>query len=154
MESLVDKVERVEQRRRKWRKIRNITMLIIVAVLLAGGSFYYYFPFAKGIKTGRLNYVVYKGILFKTYEGRLIQSGIRPSADGGIQSNEFMFSVSDEAVAEELMSAGGRTVERHYIEYLGAVPWRGYSRYVVDRIVDISSDKEEVKEIDIPSEVM
>ena len=97
MESLVDKVERVEQRRRKWRKIRNITMLIIVAVLLAGGSFYYYFPFAKGIKTGRLNYVVYKGILFKTYEGRLIQSGIRPSADGGIQSNEFMFSVSDEA---------------------------------------------------------
>ena len=113
MESLVDKVERVEQRRRKWRKIRNITMLIIVAVLLAGGSFYYYFPFAKGIKTGRLNYVVYKGILFKTYEGRLIQSGIRPSADGGIQSNEFMFSVSDEAVAEELMSAGSRTVELH-----------------------------------------
>ena len=87
MESLVDKVERVEQRRRKWRKIRNITMLIIVAVLLAGGSFYYYFPFAKGIKTGRLNYVVYKGILFKTYEGRLIQSGIRPSADGGIISS-------------------------------------------------------------------
>lgn len=154
MESLVDKVERVEQRRRKWRKIRNIALLIIVVVLLAGGSFYYYFPFAKGIKTGRLNYVVYKGILFKTYEGRLIQSGIRPSADGGIQSNEFMFSVSDEAVAEELMSAGGRTVELHYIEYLGAVPWRGYSRYVVDRIVDISSDKEEVKEIDIPSEVM
>ena len=122
MESLVDKVERVEQRRRKWRKIRNITMLIIVAVLLAGGSFYYYFLFAKGIKTGWLNYVVYKGILFKTYEGRLIQSGIRPSADGGIQSNEFMFSVSDEAVAEELMSAGGQTVELHYIEYLGAVP--------------------------------
>ena len=154
MESLVDKVERVEQRRRKWRKIRNIALLIIVVVLLAGGSFYYYFPFAKGIKTGRLNYVVYKGIIFKTYEGRLIQPGIRPGADGGIQSNEFMFSVSDEAVAEELMSAGGQTVELHYIEYLGAGPWRGYSRYVVDRIVDISSDKEEVKEIDIPSEMM
>ena len=45
-------------------------------------------------------------------------------------------------------------MELHYIEYLGAVPWRGYSRYVVDRIVDISSDKEEAKEIDIPSEVM
>lgn len=154
MESLVDKVERVEQRRRKWRKIRNIALLIIVAVLLAGGSFYYYFPFAKGIKTGRLDYVVYQGVLFKTYEGRLIQSGIEPSADGGFQSNEFVFSVSDKAVAEELMSAGGQTVELHYVEYLGAVPWRGYSRYVVDRIVGISPDKEEIKAIDIPSEVM
>ena len=38
------------------------------------------------------------------------------------------------------MNAGGQTVELHYTEYLGALPWRGYSRYVVDRIVNISDD--------------
>lgn len=161
MESLVDKVERVEQRRRKWRKIRNVALLIIVVALLAGGSFYYYFPFARGIKSGRLNYVVYKGFVFKTYEGRLIQSGLRPGANGGIQSNEFVFSISDKAIAEELMNAGGQTVELHYTEYLGAIPWRGYSRYVVDKIVGISEAEkqpevqpEEEKKLEIPTEMM
>ncbi len=157
MESLVEKVERKERSRRKWRKIRNFFLLISLLVLFAGGSFYYYFPFAKGVKSGQLNYVVYKGVLFKTYEGKLIQSGIWSERDGGIQSNEFVFSVADKAVAEQLMSAGGQTVELHYTEYLGAIPWRGSSHYVVDRIVSISpldSDEKKEEEPDIPSEIM
>ncbi len=140
MQSLVDKVERAELRRRKLRRILSITLPVVLVVLLAVGGFYYYFPFATGMKSGRLNYVVYKGIVFKTYEGRLIQAGIRPAETGGFQSNEFVFSVSDKQVAEELMNAGGKTVELHYTEYLGALPWRGYSRYVVDRIVNISDN--------------
>lgn len=140
MESLVDKVERAELRRRKWRKILSIAVPIVVVLLITVCSFYYYFPFATGMKSGRLNYVVHKGLVFKTYEGRLIQAGIRPAETGGFQSNEFIFSVSDKQVAEELMNAGGKTVELHYTEYLGALPWRGYSRYVVDRIVNVSND--------------
>ena len=140
MQSLVDKVERAELRRRKLRRILSITLPVVLVVMLTVGGFYYYFPFATGMKSGRLNYVVYKGIVFKTYEGRLIQAGIRPTETGGFQSNEFVFSVSDKQVAEELMNAGGKTVELHYTEYLGALPWRGYSRYVVDRIVNVSEN--------------
>ena len=138
MQTLVDKVERAEERRRKLRRMLRVAVPIVLIALLIVGGFYYYFPFATGMKSGRLNYVVYKGIVFKTYEGRLIQAGIRPADTGGFQSNEFVFSVSDKEVAEQLMNAGGQTVELHYTEYLGALPWRGYSRYVVDRIVNIT----------------
>ena len=54
----------------------------IITVLLAVGLavffyFRFYFVFGEGVKSGELNYVVYKGLVFKTYEGKLIQTGIR-----------------------------------------------------------------------------
>ncbi|MCI7308212.1 hypothetical protein [Alistipes senegalensis] len=97
--------------------------------------FRFYFVFGEGVKSGELNYVVYKGLVFKTYEGKLIQTGIRSKAAGSIQSYEFEFSVEDEALARELMLQGGKTLELHYREYFGALPWRGFTKFVVDSIV-------------------
>ena len=82
----------------------------IITVLLAVGLavffyFRFYFVFGEGVKSGELNYVVYKGLVFKTYEGKLIQTGIRSKAAGSIQSYEFEFSVEDEALARD---AAGR----------------------------------------------
>lgn len=128
----------------KRRRNRIITILVVVVVvglgLFVGIRFYY--PFGEGVKAGQLNYVVYKGVVFKTYEGKLIQSGFWSAPTGGIQSNEFVFSVTDKEIAEKLMNSGGKMVELHYKEYFGTLPWRGHSRYVVDGIVNISSDPE------------
>ncbi len=112
------------------------TIFALLLLLALAGFVYgrYYFVFGEGVKSGELNYVVYKGMLFKTYEGKLIQSGIR-SQGGGIQSYEFEFSVEDETLAKELMLLGGRTVELHYKEYFGSLPWRGFTKYIVDSIV-------------------
>lgn len=112
-------------------------ILILLAVVALAVFFYlrFYFVFGEGVKSGELNYVVYKGVLFKTYEGKLIQSGIRSRGAGTIQSYEFEFSVVDPALARELMLQGGRTVELHYKEYFGALPWRGFTKFVVDSIV-------------------
>ena len=55
-----------------------------------------------------------------------------------MQSNEFYFSVKDKAIADSLMyHCGGKNVELHYKEYLGALPWRGKEKFVVDRIVAV-----------------
>ena len=143
MESLFEQTNKMRQKGRRWRKIRNIIFLVFFFGFFIWGGISYYYPFARGIKTGKLNYVVYKGLVFKTYEGKLIQSGIKSSKDGGIQSNEFEFSIARKSIAEKLMHAGGKTVELQYTEYFKAIPWRGYSRYVVDGIVNISEDKEE-----------
>ncbi len=124
-----------------WKKIRNFSLFILTVVLFV--CIRYYYPYVEGVKTGQLNFVVYKGIIFKTYEGKLIQSGIWSNKPGGIQSNEFEFSIEDKTVAEELMRAGGRTVELHYKEYFAAIPWRGYSRYVVDEIIRIGEQPSE-----------
>lgn len=33
------------------------------------------------------------------------------------------------------MLQGGKTLELHYREYFGALPWRGFTKFVVDSIV-------------------
>ncbi|MBQ2019436.1 MAG: hypothetical protein II210_01175, partial [Rikenellaceae bacterium] len=66
-----------------------------------------------------------------------IQSGIRAKSAGAIQSYEFEFSVENEEVARELMLNSGNTVQLHYTEYFGALPWRGFTKYIVDSIVTV-----------------
>ena len=113
-----------------------VLITITIAAVLAAAA-YFRFVFGEGVKSGELNYVVYKGVLFKTYEGKLIQTGIRSKAAGSIQSYEFEFSVENEALARELMQQGGKTLELHYKEYFGALPWRGFTKFVVDSIITV-----------------
>lgn len=120
-------------------KRRILSILAIVALLVVIGFVYYryYFVFGDGTKAGTMNYFVHKGYMFKTYEGRLIQTGIRTPTQGNIQSNEFMFSVTDPKVAEQLNRSAGAFLEVHYKEYLHTLPWRGVSNFVVDSIISV-----------------
>ena len=116
-------------------------ILLILALVLAGFIYTKFcFVFGEGVKAGELNYVVYKGYIFKTYEGRAIQAGFGKGKGinaGVIQSYEFDFSITDKAIADSLMRCGGKLVELHYKEYLGTIPWRGKQKYIVDRIVSV-----------------
>ena len=123
-------------------KTKVLTSLILVLLLTAAGFifFKFYFVLGEGVKAGELNQIVYKGWIWKTYEGRLIMTGFRGSKTGsGIQSNELNFSVVDKGVADTLMRCSGKFVELHYKEYNGMLPWRGMQRYIVDGILSISS---------------
>jgi len=120
------------------KKFLRIALVVILAGLVIFIYFRYFFTFGEGVKAGELNYIVKKGYLFKTYEGKLIQNGLRSKAPNTVQSYEFEFSVSDEKVAQKLMINSGKNVELHYKEYLGRLPWRGYSEFVVDSIVAIT----------------
>jgi hypothetical protein len=114
---------------------------IIFVLLIAGAAFFYwkfYFVFGEGAKAGELNYLVKKGYVFKTYEGKLIQSGLRSKGPNTIQSFDFDFSVTDESVAAKLLSSEGKIFNLHYKEYIGSLPWRGYSKYVVDSIISVT----------------
>ncbi len=115
---------------------------IIVAILILTAAAFLYFKFwfvlGEGVKAGELNQLVYKGWVWKTYEGRLIQTGFRGAKKGtGIQSNEFNFSVTDKAVADSLMRCSGKVVELKYKEYNGMLPWRGMQKYVVYEILSV-----------------
>lgn len=117
-------------------------LLTVLLLLVAAGFVYFkfYFVLGEGVKAGELNQIVYKGWVWKTYEGRLIQTGFRGAKTGGsIQSNEFNFSVTDPAVADSLMRCSGKSVELHYKEYNGMLPWRGMQKYVVDRIISVGT---------------
>ena len=119
--------------------IGGITAAVTIAAV-AFIFFRFFFVFGEGVKAGDLNQVMYKGYIFKTYEGRLIQAGLRGVGKGTntMESYVFEFSVENEAVADSLMRCSGKNVELHYKEYLGALPWRGQQKYVVDKILSVN----------------
>jgi len=111
---------------------------LILLTVFAGVFWYkYYFVFGEGVKAGSLNYFVKKGVVFKTYEGRLVQEGFQSPTAGGLQSNEFRFSVVDASVADQLERSSGMHLELRYKEYNGMLPWRGTSNFVVTEILTI-----------------
>jgi hypothetical protein len=122
------------------RKIISFSVVGFVLVLAIFLYVRYYFVFGEGVKAGDLNYIVHKGYVFKTWEGKVIQSGIKSYTPGAIQSNEFEFSVASDSVAKVLELNSGKFVELRYKEYLHALPWRGNSNYVVSGIIRIGEN--------------
>ena len=73
------------------RKI--LTTLSIILVLAAAGFvfFKFFYVFGSGVKAGELNLFVYKGYVFKTYEGRLIQAGYNSQNSNQICGRQRLF---------------------------------------------------------------
>jgi hypothetical protein len=116
------------------------SFLTILILVLAGFIYWkFYFVYAEGTKAGQLNTFQEKGFLFKTNEGKIIQSGFQAN----VKSNEFSFSVTDQKVAEILSKNSGREVNLHYKRYLGALPWRGLQSYIVDSVLEVRGVVEE-----------
>ncbi|TWI81215.1 hypothetical protein IQ13_2231 [Lacibacter cauensis] len=122
------------------RKFIGIFSTIVIVVLAVVIFWRYYYVFGEGVKAGELNYMVKKGYIFKTYEGKLIQSGLRSRTPGSVASYEFEFSVENDSIANILMLNSGKVFELHYKEYLGTIPWRGHSKYVVDKIINMKEE--------------
>lgn len=112
----------------------------ILSVLLLGLAVFVYFKFffvySEGTNEGDINYFQREGFVFKTYEGKMIQTGYNShNTSATIQSNEFKFSVEDKRIAEQIDSNSSRQIKLHWKRYLGTLPWRGNSQFVVDSII-------------------
>jgi hypothetical protein len=115
---------------------RKIIWTFITILVLSISIFIYwrfFFVLAEGTQAGILNTFQKKGVVFKTYEGKIIQSGFKAN----IQSNEFSFSVTKPEVADALLKISGMEVNVHYVQYFGSLPWRGMQKYFVDSIYEV-----------------
>ncbi|MCQ2348232.1 MAG: hypothetical protein MJZ65_03485 [Paludibacteraceae bacterium] len=114
-------------------KSKVITWIVAILILALAGFVYFKFCFvyATSDNTGTINYFKKEGFIFKTYEGKMIQSGTQ----AGMKSYEFKFSVEDENVAQQIRDNANKEMTLITKQYLGVLPWRGDSRYVVDSIV-------------------
>ena len=113
------------------------TSLSVIAVVgLAVFIFIkFFFVYSEGINEGDINYFQKEGFIFKTYEGKMIQTGYNSkNSSATIQSNEFKFSVVDEHVAKQLNDGANTGVKLHWKRYLGTLPWRGNSQFIVDSV--------------------
>ena len=119
-----------------------ITWTSVIAVLALAGFIFFKFCFvySEGVNEGDINYFQKEGFVFKTYEGKMIQTGLKSSKNqGAIQSNEFKFSVVDERVARKIEDGSNTGVKLHWKRYLGTLPWRGNSQFIVDSIYSTNS---------------
>jgi hypothetical protein len=123
------------------KKFFTIFLLVVLVLGAIWFAWHFYWVFGEGVKAGQLNNFTKKGYVFKTYEGKLIQAGFQGGQPGSVQSNEFRFSVVNETVAATLMSNSGKEFELHYKEYMGELPWRGTSVFVVDSIISMRDNK-------------
>lgn len=119
----------------------KIATTVVTLLLLGLAVFIYvkfFFVYSEGTNEGDINYFQREGFVFKTYEGKMIQTGYNShNTSATIQSNEFKFSVVDERVAEQIDSNSSRQIKLHWKRYLGVLPWRGNSQFVVDSIISV-----------------
>ena len=131
-------------------KAKTVIAWILSLIVVGLGVFCYFkfwYVFSDGTQTGELNTISYTGYVFKTYEGEMILSGYgnkNATTSGGVQSKNFKFSVSNEEVAAKLTELTGHRVTVHFKKYLGTLPWRGYERSIVDRVIPADIEREEI----------
>ena len=120
----------------------NVITIVSITLVLALTLFIYFrffFVYSSGVNAGELNYFQKEGVIFKTYEGKIIQGGFRSTGKGtdGLHSNELKFSVTNDKVADTLMSCTGKHVELRWKRYMGTLPWRGNSQYVAYEVLSV-----------------
>ena len=116
-------------------KVITWTSEIAVLVLSWVIFFKFCFVYAEGVNEGDINYFQKEGFIFKTYEGKMIQTGLKNSkVQGSNQSKDFKFSVVRESVAKQLDEGATTGVKLHWKRYLGTLPWRGKSQFIVDSV--------------------
>ena len=117
-------------------KIIAIVSVLAVVALAVFVYVKFFFVYSQGVNEGDINYFQNEGFIFKTYEGKMIQTGYNSrNTSATIQSNEFKFSVEDEQVAKQIENSSSRQIKLHWKRYLGVLPWRGNSQFVVDSVV-------------------
>lgn len=116
-------------------KVVTWTSVIAIIAIVAFVFIKFFFVYSEGVNEGDINYFQREGFIFKTYEGKMIQTGLKNTkVQGSIQSNEFKFSVVSEDVARQLNEGVNTGLKLHWKRYLGTLPWRGNSEYIVDSV--------------------
>lgn len=110
-------------------------VLLIGAVVLA---FLYWGTYEEGVMAGKVLRITQKGILFKTYEGKLNLEtfGALKGASPIAESFDFSVEKSQTEVIKQLeeVSLSGERVNLHFVKRYTRFPWRGDTRYFIESV--------------------
>jgi hypothetical protein len=126
---------RVKRKTKRVLKILIIT-LVIVGVLVF--SFLYWATYEEGVMAGKVLRVSQKGMMFKTYEGKINLETFGALKGTSPIAESFDFSVykSDKDLIQELqqVSLSGERVNLYFEKHYVTFPWRGDTKYFATRI--------------------
>ncbi|HZH67727.1 MAG TPA: hypothetical protein VFD65_00880 [Chitinophagales bacterium] len=119
---------------------RFLTILTILIVTLSIGvfSFYYFGYYEKGTMSGRVMRISQKGVVFKTYEGKINLESFGALRGSHPMQEVFDFSVekSETELIKELSEVArtGERVNLRYVKRYAKFFWRGDTKYFVDQV--------------------
>lgn len=126
---------RVKRTTKKVMKVIGITLLLVAIAVF---SFLYWATYEEGVMAGKVLRVSEKGMLFKTYEGKInletfgALKGTSPIAE----SFDFSIYKSEKELIRELqqVSLSGERVNLYFVKHYMTFPWRGDTKYFVTRV--------------------
>jgi len=109
----------------------KILIKILVGVLLVFIGYFcfaYFVTYSKGVSSGDLVKFSKKGVIFKTWEGKLSQ--------GVSEELQFNFSVEkgNEQVIKDLQNLQGTYVKLTYIERYQSFFWLGDTKHFIKKV--------------------
>ena len=120
---------------------KKVVRRIILAALVMGAivfSFLYWGVYERGIMAGKVLRVTQKGMLFKTYEGKLNLETFGALKGTSPIAESFDFSVEGdqgEVIKDlEQVALSGERVNLHFIKRYSAFPWRGDTNYFIEKV--------------------
>lgn len=127
--------EKVKRTSRKIVKIIVITAVIIGVLLL---TVMYWATNEEGVMAGKILRISEKGVIFKTFEGKinLETFGALRGASPIAESFDFSVEKGDGTVIKDLeeVALSGERVNLHFIKRYVAFPWRGDTKYFATRV--------------------
>ena len=124
--------------KRTTKKIVRIFIITLIIVVIGGFSFLYWGTYEDGVMAGKILRVSEKGVLFKTYEGKinLETFGALRGASPIAESFDFSVEKGDKDLIKELetVSLSGERVNLYFVKRYIAFPWRGDTKYFATRV--------------------
>ena len=124
--------------KRTTKKVFKTIGIILLIIAVATFAFLYWGTYEEGVMAGKVLRVSQKGMLFKTYEGKinLETFGALRGASPIAESFDFSIYKSDTDVIKELetVSLSGERVNLYFIKHYVTFPWRGDTKYFVTRV--------------------
>ena len=117
------------------KKILKWAVALLIIGFVGLYSFYYFAVYEEGVMAGRVLSITQRGMIFKTYEGKLsVESfgslkGVSPIAE----TRDFSVEDDQKTVITDLENAAaeGSRVNLRFIRRYRAFPWRGETNYFV-----------------------
>lgn len=127
-----------QKSKKMFRKFYRISLLVILIVVIGIFSFYYWGVYETGVMAGKVLRITQKGVVFKTYEGKLNIEAFGALKGTSPIAETFDFSVekSKKEVINHLeeVALSGERVNLHFIRRYKKFPWRGDTKYFITRV--------------------
>jgi hypothetical protein len=124
--------------KRTTKKIMKIIGITLLLVAIAVFSFLYFATYEEGVMAGKVLRVSEKGMLFKTFEGKINLETFGALKGTSPIAESFDFSVykSEKDLIKQLqeVSLSGERVNLYFVKHYVAFPWRGDTKYFVIRV--------------------